>query len=243
MTLAKNTLRLVDERRKYFLILRTNDFRVMPPLCLYFTRTARMCETKSVKLISMTIDKTLDTLTTGIYWRQNLWNGAATVPAILKLENGVLSAHSAKVQIFSADIELTSVRFTAFGTMLISVDGKQYDFTAVGSGVSPAFTAEMIQEVEAKTVESNTTINRIGTVLYAAGGVTGVGAGQVAGAATMGAAYFSGLSAFKVWRDVFTAAGVISKKSVKNFKKPAAIIFIAIVVVVIALVGILTAVL
>lgn len=188
----------------------------------------------------MNIDKTTDSLTTGIYWRQNLWNGAATVPAILKLENGVLSARSAKKEIFSADIKLVSVRFSAFGTMLISVDGKQYDFTAVGSGVSPAFTDEMVQEVEAKTVESNTTVTRIGALLNIAGAATGVAGGQVAGASAMGAAYFSGLNAFKVWRDVFTAAGVIGAKSVKNFKKSAAIIFISIVVVVFVLVAVLS---
>jgi len=189
----------------------------------------------------MIIDKTLDALTTGIYWRQNLWNGAATVPAILKLKNGVLSARSAKADIFSADIELVSVRFSAFGTMLITVDGKQYDFTAVGSGVSPAFTAEMVEEVEAKSVESNTTLTRIGAILNVGGAATGIAGGQVAGAATMSAAYFSGLNAFKVWRDVFTAAGVISAKSVKNFKKTAAIIFISIFIVVFVLVAIFSA--
>jgi len=191
----------------------------------------------------MSIDKTLDTLTTGIYWRKNLWNGAATVPVILKLENGILSARSAKAEIFSVDIDLVSVRFSPFGTMLISVDGKQYDFTSVGASISPAFTPEMIQEVETKTPESNTTITRIGAVAYLAGKVSGQAAGEVAGAATMGAAYFSGLNAFKIWRDVFTAAGVISAKSVKNFKKTAAIIFISIVVVVLVVVGILSTVL
>jgi len=188
----------------------------------------------------MIIDKTLDALTTGIYWRQNLWNGAATVPAILKLENGVLSARSAKQEIFSTDIEQVSVRFSAFGTMLITVNGKQYDFTAVGAGVSPTFTAEMVQEVEAKSVESNTTLTRIGALLNVGGAATGVAGGQVAGATAMSAAYFSGLNAFKVWRDVFTAAGVISAKSVKNFKKSAAIIFISIVVVVFVVAAILS---
>jgi len=188
----------------------------------------------------MTIDKTLDALTTGIYWRQNLWNGAATVPAILKLENGVLSARSAKQQIFSADIELVSVRFSAFGTMLITVDGKQYDFTGVGASISPTVTPEMIKEVEDAQGVSATTVTRIGAALYGAGVVTGVAAGQVAGASAMTAAYFSGLNAFKIWRDVFTAAGVINAKSVKNFKKTAAIIFIAIIVVVFVLVAVLS---
>lgn len=180
----------------------------------------------------MNIDKNLDTLTTGIYYRKNLWNGSATVPVILKLDKGILSANTANNQIFSSLIENVSARFTVWGTMLIVVDDKQYDFTGVGAATSPSFTAAMLQEIDETKDKSGTTLARIGVGLYGAGAVTGLAAGQVAGAGAMMAGYFSGLGALKIWQNVFTVADVTNPKSVKNFKKSAAIIIIAIIVLV-----------
>lgn len=185
-------------------------------------------------------------LITGIYWRKNLWNGAATVPVVFSLWNGVLKAKTKSESVFEVSISDAIVSFSVWGTMTVLVDGKKYDFTGVGSGLSAPFSEEQQKEIESSGINTPTNVAKAGAVGAIVGGVTGGlsgGATQATGAAAMTTGYFMGLEAIKEWQEIFTKIGVLSSKSNKNFKRSAALMLGAIILAVLALVAIATAIL
>lgn len=138
----------------------------------------------------------------GLYWRKNLWNGAATVPAILSLENGFVTLRTAVEHVFTEPVQNISAKFTMWGTMILTTPKGKYDITGSGASISPSFTQEMNQELgDAKNT----------TGLLSRAGLIGVGAGaafDAAGASALGGGaaalgFAKGVKAIKLWKPVF----------------------------------------
>lgn len=180
----------------------------------------------------MNEEKSLISNISGLYWRRSAWNGAKTVPAILELHEGVLSAKTEYTAIFSLPIEQVSVRFTRWGTMIIAVENKKYAFTPVGSGTSREFSADMATELNQKSELFRKNPGPIGTPISRAAMATGSPVATVAGAATMTASYLSGLGPFTEWQQIFSQVNVLSDKSAKNFRKSTILSLVVIVIVV-----------
>lgn len=177
-------------------------------------------------------------LVTGIYWRKNLWNGAATVPVVFSLKNDVLQAKTKKEVLFEVPVSDISTSFSMWGTMSIFIGDKKYDFTGVGSGISGAFSAEQQKEIESSATNIPTNAVKAGAAGAIGGSVlqnvadagAAGGVAQAAGVAGMTAGYFMGLDAIQKWQTVFTQVGVVSDKKTKNFKRSTALILGAIIV-------------
>jgi hypothetical protein len=160
----------------------------------------------------MTLNKNLDTLTTGLYYRKNIWNESQTMPVILKLNKGVLSAKTDEAQLFSIPIDTVKVRFSMWGRMFITVDGKRFEFTRAGAITSPVFTKAMLNEIEQDKDESAKTMINLGLSRENAKGVANTNSKNGVGTDTMVPGYFYKAIALKLWRDVFTAVGIIRAK-------------------------------
>ena len=167
-------------------------------------------------------------LISGIYWRKSLWNGAATVPVILALEDGALVLKTNNATVFAAPITAVKAKFTAWGTMLITVEGKQYDFVGTGATFSKAFSDEQKAQISQQSLTS--TLSSAGGFAAAAGAAINP-AVQVAGASAMVTGYFIGLGALQKWNEIFQQYGVASVRG-KNASRNATILVIGIIVVV-----------
>ena len=190
----------------------------------------------------------INSLVTGLYWRKNLWNGAATVPAILSFENEAVTMTDKKAQIFSVPLSSIQARITLLGTLILTVEGKQYAFVGTGSGISSQFSAEQQATLLGAGQNDATNLTKTGTVGAAGGGVVGAIAGQSAGAATsiagaglMAAGYFVGLGAIKKWQELLVQKGIIDAKDRSKIGRNAAIFFVVLVVVVFGATAILSA--
>jgi len=191
----------------------------------------------------------INTLVTGLYWRKNLWNGAATVPAILSFENEAVTMTDKKAQVFSVPLSSIQARITLLGTLILTVEGKQYAFVGAGSGISSQFSAEQQATLMSTTANDATNTVKAGTVGAVGGGVVGAIAGETAGAATsvagaglMAAGYFVGLGAIKKWQELLLQKGIIDAKDRSKIGRNAAIFFIILVVAVFGITAVLSAV-
>lgn len=153
-------------------------------------------------------------LITGMYWRKNLWNGAATVPVLLGFENGTLTLEDAKTTVFAAPITTVSARLTAWKTLVITVDGTKYDFVGTGSSISSGFTAEQRAKLAAQSM-SAPGLGQVGGAAAGAGVVLGQVADAGLGAATQAAGagasvvgFLIGAKAMGKWKELFTQVGV-----------------------------------
>jgi len=189
----------------------------------------------------------INSLVTGLYWRKNLWNGAATVPAILSFENDAVTMSDKKAQIFNVPLSSIQARITLLGTLILTVEGKHYDFVGTGSGISSQFSAEQQATLMSATSNNSTNAVKAGTIGAAGGGVVGAIAGEAAGAATsvagaglMAAGYFVGLGAIKKWQELLVQKGIIDAKDRSKIGRNAAIFFVVLVVVVFGVTAILS---
>jgi len=187
-------------------------------------------------------------LITGIYWRKNLWNGAATIPVILGFENDQLALKDGETVVFTAPISTVKAKVTLWGTLVVLVDGKKYDFVGAGSGISRTFTAEQQAEVNQQSMTLPTTLTKAGLVTGLAGSIgrnlagstagSAVGsAGQIAGGAAMAAGYLIGLGGIKKWQAVFAERNLLSKGS-KHVRRNVVLLLLAVVLGTIILSGV-----
>ena len=188
-------------------------------------------------------------LVTGLYWRKNLWNGAATVPVILTFQDGHVTMSDKKAEIFNVPINEIKGRITLLGTLILTIGDKHYDFVGTGSGISSQFSPEQQAVLLGSNQNGATNATKAGTIGAAGNGVIGAVAGQAAGAATsvagaglMAAGYFVGLGAIKKWQELLIEKGVIDAKNRSKVGRNAAIFFVVLVVVVFAATAILSAV-
>ena len=165
-----------------------------------------------------------------LYWRKSLINGAKCVPAVLTLEaDGDLILVDNDSQVFSTQISSVKTKFSAWGTMTLTVDGKKYDFVGMPAPLSPAVSPQLSAEMNeteqaaAKRNQSMTTggagltvggvgVGIAGRAMNVAGASVAGAAGTVAGAAMGQYVYFSGLKTIKRWESTFVEAGLIAKK-------------------------------
>ena len=163
-------------------------------------------------------------LITGMYWRKSLWNGAATIPVILGFQNEQLVLKDGDTVVFMVPISTVKAKLTIWGTLVLNIDGKKYDFVGVGSGISRTFTAEQQAEINQQNMTLPTTLAKAGLVTGLAGSIgrnlagnsagSAVGtAGQVAGGVAMAAGYLIGLNGIKRWRALFAERNLLSKGS------------------------------
>lgn len=141
-----------------------------------------------------------------LYWRKNLWNGAACVPVILMLEDGVLTMKSADdTTVFNESLEKVAVNFTGWGTMVLTMQGKKYDIVGMPAADSPAISD--LQKAELSGLKSEEGVAEVkdaqpvvlgGTAASA----TGNAGATVVGAAISSAAYYRGLTSIREWKSL-----------------------------------------
>jgi len=197
--------------------------------------------------IAATPVESINSLVTGLYWRKNLWNGAATVPAILSFQNEAVIMSDKKAEVFNAPLSDLQARITLLGTLILTVAGKQYHFVGTGSGISSQFSAEQQAVLLNAGQNDATNLTKTGTVGAAGNGVIGAvagdaagAAGSVAGAGLMAAGYFVGLGAIKKWQELLIQKGIIDAKDRSKVGRNAAIFFIVLVVIVFGVTAILS---
>lgn len=186
-------------------------------------------------------------LVTGVYWRKNLWNGAATVPVILAHQDGVLEMRDESSTIFSHPLSSVRAKISLWGTLTITVGDEKYDFVGSGAALSRRFSPDQQAHIESQNLTVATDLVKGGTVGAVAGTVIGAattaGAGvaaQAAGVGAMVAGYFVGLEAIKKWQSFFIERKLLTKGNYTS-RRSVALIMISIFVVVFAIVGVLSA--
>lgn len=186
-------------------------------------------------------------LITGIFWRKNLWNGAATIPVILAFQNDTLELQDATSTIFSVPISTVTANISIFGTLTVIVGDKKYDFVGSGAALSKSFTSAQQAQIEQQNLVVSDMLVKVGTAGVMTGTIvsnianTGAGvATQAVGAGAMAASFFIGLGAIKKWKELFIEHNLLTKGS-KNSRRSVAIIFIGIFVVVFVITGVLSA--
>ena len=147
-----------------------------------------------------------------VYWRKSLWNGAKTVPSILSINGTTLSLKSDRETAFEVPVNAATIRYTAFRTLVIKVDGKKYDITGVGAAISRPFTEQQKQELSndnANTPTNSVTAglgaNAVGVAVGGAGGAAASVAGNVAAIA----GFVVGVKELEKWKPIFTKFGLL----------------------------------
>ena len=145
----------------------------------------------------------------GLYWRKSKWNGARCVPVILSLDAGRLRLAAAKGVAFDVPCADVVAKFTRFGTLVLTVGGRSYDILGVGASLSPSFSKEQREELQA--LQAKAAKGAFAPGLAAAGAGIGGEAGAVMDAAAIVGAVFE-IKAMreniKPWRSLLPAAGV-----------------------------------
>jgi hypothetical protein len=139
-----------------------------------------------------------------LYWRKNLWNGSACVPVILTLNDATLSMKTADdMVVFSEAVDQLSVKFTGWGTMVLTVADKKYDIVGMPAADSPAISD--LQKAELSGLSSQAANDGVRDTQPAVlGGTIATAAGpsgaSVVGAAVSTAVYYKGLTSIREWK-------------------------------------------
>ncbi len=168
-----------------------------------------------------------------LYWRKSKLNGAATVPVVLSLDPaGVIRMQDSEmVTMFAAPASQATVRFTNWGTMMLTIHGRQYDVVGVGATLSPQPSSAQLAAVDGG-LQNNSSVTRAGSAGAALSAVEAIGAvAGAAGGAAMQFAYYKGLEAIKVWQDTLPQAGALVQKSPMNAMKYFTLALVAVVVI------------
>jgi hypothetical protein len=149
-----------------------------------------------------------------LYWRKNLWNGAACVPVVLTLEDEVLSMRAADgTTVFSEARDKITVRFTGWGTMLLVVAGKKYDVVGMPAATSPAISDAQKAELSGLTTEEARLEDKQPVVLGGAvATATGNSGATIVGAAVSTAVYYRGLNSIREWKALIGSSSDQKKK-------------------------------
>jgi hypothetical protein len=177
-----------------------------------------------------------------LYWRKSKLNGMDCVPVIIALdESRTFSLKTADNNVeFSVPASETTVKFSSWGTMAITVNGKTYDIVGVGAGTSPDPTTEQLQEIQDAGGTSGDVDTNLSTVGAAGTALSGASAGAgVVGSAAMQYAYYKGLEAIKAWQRELPKAGATIQASKMNAMKYFSI-GIAVLVVIFLAIALLT---
>jgi hypothetical protein len=172
-----------------------------------------------------------------LYWRKSKINGAKTIPVVLTLDpSGVLTMKTADQEtVFTLPANEAAVRFTSWGTMVIGVQGNNYDIVGLGAALSPKPSKAQLEELGGpfgNKSGTGTNPSRAGStgVALSAAGDFGVVAG-VAGSVAMQFAYYQGLEAIKAWQEALPRAGAaVMKSSMKAMKYTTAAIIACVVI-------------
>lgn len=170
-----------------------------------------------------------------LYWRKNLWNGSACVPVILMLENDVLGMKAADDTIvFSEPVEKVAVKFTGWGTMILTVQGQKYDFVGMPAADSPAVSDAQKVELSGLNFETGgAKAKDAQPVILGSAAASAVGGGAaVVGAAVSTVTYYRGLTSIREWKALI-GSQADQKKSMNYMTY---FIGLVIIVVVIALI-------
>jgi hypothetical protein len=176
-----------------------------------------------------------------LYWRKSKINGAATVPVVLSLDPaGVLRMKNADQEtIFSLPAKEAAVRFTSWGTMIVSVRGTHYDIVGVGASLSPRPSRQQLDELGAGSGPHSgdgTDLSRAGSAGAAMSSGDGLGAvAGVAGNVVMQYAYYQGIGAMRAWQETLPRAGADVKKSSMKAMKYFTLAFIAFLLIALAI--------
>ena len=177
-------------------------------------------------------------LITGMYWRKNLWNGAATVPTILGFQDEQLVLKDGETIVFAVPISTVKAKVTLWGTLVLTIDGKKYDFVGTGSGVSRNFTPEQQAEINQQNMTLPTTLAKAGLVTGLAGSIgrnlagnaagSAVGsAAQITGGVAAAAGYLIGLGGIKKWQVLFAERNLLTKGS-KHVRRNVVLLLLAV---------------
>lgn len=171
-----------------------------------------------------------------LYWRKSLWNSAACVPVILTLEGETLSMKKSDgTNVFSESLKNVSVRFTGWGTMVLTIGGKKYDFVGMPAATSPAISDVQKAELRGLTSDDDATKTRDTQPVVLGGAVataTGNSGATIVGAAASTAVYYRGLSSIREWKTLIGSPADQKKKL--NFMTYFIILVVVVLVVAIA---------
>lgn len=147
----------------------------------------------------------------GLYWRKSLWNGFACIPVILRLDANTLTLKTRKGIEWQVMISETKCRFTAFGTMIITVNQKEYAFVVAGATVSRSFSKEQLAELGQTNGQY-----AVGADMAVRAGTaaTTLGTGGAAGASIATAAYAAAaVGNIDTWRGIFRSLSLLESEN------------------------------
>jgi hypothetical protein len=145
----------------------------------------------------------------GLYWRKSKWNGLKCLPVILSLDAGRLRLAAAKEVAFDVPCADVVAKFTKFGTLVLTVGRRSYDILGVGASLSPSFTKEQREELQARQAKAANAAVAPG-VMAAGTGIGGEVGAAMDAVAIVGAVFEikAMRENIKPWRDLLPAAGV-----------------------------------
>lgn len=148
----------------------------------------------------------------GLYWRKSLWNGFASVPVILRLDGNFLTLKTTNETEWQVFISDTKCRITPLGTMILTVNSKDYAFVTMGASVSKSFSKEQLAEISNAEGHYNAGADAAASVGLGAS-VAG-GAAAPAGAALATLAYAGAAMAnIGVWEAQYKSFNLLTSPS------------------------------
>ena len=153
---------------------------------------------------------TSPTYASGLYWRKSKWNGTKCVPVILSLDGGRLRLAAAEEVAFDVPCADVVARFTRLGTLVVTVAGRSYDILGVGASLSPSFTKEQREELQARQAARAASAGVAPGLAAAGAGIGGEVGGVMDAVAAVGAVFeiTAMRENIKPWRTLLPAAGV-----------------------------------
>lgn len=138
--------------------------------------------------------------------------------------------------IFNEPVKNITVRFTGWGTMVLTIAGKKYDFVGMPAATSPAISDLQKSELRGLTSDEKASQSR-DTQPAALGGAvataTGNSGATIVGAAASTIVYYRGLSSIHEWKTLIGSSS--DQKKQLNFMTYFIILTVVVLVVAIAL--------
>jgi hypothetical protein len=175
-----------------------------------------------------------------LYWKRHWW---APTPSILSLDkDGNLTLTDKNHIVFQVKInQVTSVRFTSWGTMKLIINGKKYSIVGTPTQYSSRPSKEQLAAMQGgvTAIEVNAGLTQIASTVGAQ--IPSLAPLNVASAVLSEVAYYRGLGRIRDWQNVFVLSGINTQQSKMHGVKYLWIIggpvFIVAMILVIVLVG------
>jgi len=151
-------------------------------------------------------------IVSGLYWRKSLWNGFACIPVILRLDGNFLTLKTTDKTEWRVFISDTKFRATAFGTMILTVNHRDYAFVATGAVVSKKFNEEQLAELNDANGRYDVGADAASSIGLGASTIGGVAAPVGVGQATIGYARATAAN-IGVWEESYRSLGLLSSPS------------------------------